>query len=69
MATYQEQIEANRQKAVKADRAKKVFDRMCGSIADVLMPYIQDNTLTQDQAADLMTKLVKAVLHCGDNSP
>lgn len=66
MATYQEQLARLAEKRAKEDNAERQFDRMCGSIADVLMPYIQDKTLTDDQAADLMVKIVKAILsHCG----
>jgi len=70
MATYQEQITRLKQQKARRDVAEVAFDRMCASIADVLMPYIEDKTLTQDQAAELMTKIVKAVLSIashGDN--
>ena len=66
MATYQEQIEAARRKRVQSDVAEQSFDRMCGRIADVLLPYIEDGTLTHDKAADLMVKLVRAVLTLGE---
>lgn len=62
MATYQEQLAKLAEKRAKADRAEQTFDRMCGSIADVLLPYIENKTLTHDQASDLMVKIVKAVL-------
>lgn len=60
MATYQEQLEAARLRRAKAYDAERKFDQMCGAIA--LLPYIEAKTLTEDQAADLMVKVVKAVL-------
>jgi hypothetical protein len=67
MPTYQEQIEANRLKRLKSEAVDRSFERMCGSIADVLLPYINDKTLTDDQAADMMVKIVKAVLSLVDD--
>lgn len=65
MATYQEQIEKNRQLKAKSDVAERSFDRMCANIADVLFPYIEDKTLTHAQASALMVKIVRAVLSMG----
>lgn len=67
MANYQEQIEKNRK--AKSDVAERAFDRMCGNIAEVLLPYIEDKTLTNDQASALMVKIVRAVLSMGNPSP
>lgn len=66
MATYQEQLAKLAEKKAQSERAERGFDVMCGRIADVLLPYIQDKTLTHDQASDLMVKIVRAVLSMAD---
>src|SRR5687767_4887660 len=69
MATYQEQIEAQRRRRERADGAERSFDRLCGAVADVLLPYIENKTLTHDQAAELMVKIVKAIISVADSKP
>ena len=59
MATYQEQLAKLAEEKARRDKGEAAMDRFCEVLADCLMPLIEAGTITQDQAAAVMTAIVR----------
>lgn len=59
MATYQEQLARLSEERAKREKQESAFDAFVNVLADCLMPLIEAGEITQDQAAKVMTAIVR----------